>query len=364
MAFDPNAFLASPGLAMANSAMMNLEQLNNRQVNGLQNPVAVFQQQMAQQENQKRLNEQLMLRKARAAQTDKMSDLLYSQREIDLEKAQNPLYDLQRFAEGAGIQDLPLEDQIERYQTFQRGTQAQRAPAASIQEFQQWLQLNPDATPQQRSAAYNNILSPVKFLRDAAGGYLTGSGQTGGLAGSGGYTTDEAIGDAAALTSAETEARERTSNTVDAQAGLSAALSKGNRAVSLIDKAIKAPGREGFTGGSSVLNPVLAYPGSDRADFGVMLDQIKGNVFLEAYQDLKGGGAISDFEANKAEQALARLNNAQSDGAFLEALNDLKEVINTGMEEAKRKAGQTGSPSTPKATMRFNSETGKLEPIR
>jgi hypothetical protein len=78
----------------------------------------------------------------------------------------------------------------------------------------------------------------------------------------------------------------------------------------------------------------------------VLLDQLKGQTFLEAFQSLKGGGAITQVEGTKAEQAIARLNTAQSDEAFEQALRELAEVA----QSAKRRAldlagGQSVSPS-------------------
>ena len=122
-------------------------------------------------------------------------------------------------------------------------------------------------------------------------------------------------------------------------AGLPRVEATSKAAINAIDMAMKHPGLKDAVGFSSVLNPV-ATPGSKRKNFLVLLDQIKGKVFLEAYQSLKGGGQITEVEGKKAQEALARLNTAQSEEEFVSALGELKSVISTGLGMAKSQAGQ------------------------
>jgi hypothetical protein len=70
-----------------------------------------------------------------------------------------------------------------------------------------------------------------------------------------------------------------------------------------------------------------------------VVNQIKGQTFLEAYERLKGGGVITEIEGAKAEQALARLDQAQSDEDFAGALKDLYDVIQSGEQRALQQAG-------------------------
>ena len=45
------------------------------------------------------------------------------------------------------------------------------------------------------------------------------------------------------------------------------------------------------------------------------MEQIRGKNFLTAYQQLKGGGAITEIEGTKAEAAQARLvHRAEQEG--------------------------------------------------
>lgn len=119
-------------------------------------------------------------------------------------------------------------------------------------------------------------------------------------------------------------------------AGLPDAIAKAEEAQSLIESLKSHPGRTLATGTSSLLPTI---PGTAVADFQAQLDQLKGTVFLQAYSQLRGGGAITEIEGQKAEQAIARLNTAQSEEAFVKALDDLKSVIAGGIERMKQRSG-------------------------
>lgn len=97
--------------------------------------------------------------------------------------------------------------------------------------------------------------------------------------------------------------------------------------ISVIDKAINHPGRATATGLSGVLHPSNYIPGTEARDFQVVLDQLGGAAFLQAFESLKGGGQITEVEGKKATDAIARLNRSQSDSEFETALRDLRDVM-------------------------------------
>lgn len=90
-------------------------------------------------------------------------------------------------------------------------------------------------------------------------------------------------------------------------------------------------------------------PGTDTRGFGALVDQVKGQNFMTAFQSLKGAGAITEQEGAKAEKAQARLDRAQSEKDFDVALQDLKEVVMAGMERARQKAGVKNNQAMPAA---------------
>lgn len=73
------------------------------------------------------------------------------------------------------------------------------------------------------------------------------------------------------------------------------------------------------------------------------IDQIKGGVFLQAFNALKGGGQITELEGQKAEAAMARLGTSQSLEDYQEALNELRFYIDIGR---RRKMGEQIPPDT------------------
>ena len=73
------------------------------------------------------------------------------------------------------------------------------------------------------------------------------------------------------------------------------------------------------------------------------IGQLQSNAWLSARQMLKGGGAITDYESQKAEAAVARLERPKGEGEFKQALKDLRDAITAG--EAKLRASQGGPPA-------------------
>jgi len=111
-----------------------------------------------------------------------------------------------------------------------------------------------------------------------------------------------------------------------------------NAQLRVIDQALNHPGRETATGFTSVIDPRNRVPGTDATDFQVLLDQIGGAAFLQGFESLKGGGAITEVEGKKAEQAIARLNRSQSDEEFKKSLEELRSVVAAG--QARLGGGQ------------------------
>jgi hypothetical protein len=85
------------------------------------------------------------------------------------------------------------------------------------------------------------------------------------------------------------------------------------------------------------------------ADSLARYEQLTGVAFLSAYSMLKGGGAITDIEGQKAGAAMARLNRAQSEAEAKQALIDFKEAVDTGLRKLKRAANGGAEPSEPAA---------------
>lgn len=105
------------------------------------------------------------------------------------------------------------------------------------------------------------------------------------------------------------------------------------------------PGLPKATGLQGSLDPRNYIPGTDATNFRVALDQIKGSAFLQAFESLKGGGAITEMEGTRATDAIARLNTAQSTPEFQKALTDFQKVVQSAQSRLKSPAegGASGS---------------------
>lgn len=140
-----------------------------------------------------------------------------------------------------------------------------------------------------------------------------------------------------------------------------------DQTIGLIDQILAHPGLEDAVGvkGASMgfgLFP-SAVPGSDAADFNALLGQLQGKQFLEAFESLKGGGQITQVEGEKATNAIAAMQTAQSEEQFKQAAKAFRDVVEGAKRRAIQKAqgqssGATGSFDAPPAT----ATVGELTP--
>jgi hypothetical protein len=151
----------------------------------------------------------------------------------------------------------------------------------------------------------------------------------------------------------------------EAVTGLGSAIAKGEQALALIDQVANDPSLPSILGiiqGNIPAGTPFIGGGQAGADLGVKIEQLQGQVFLEAFESLKGGGAITEIEGQKAERAKARLQRTQSPEAYRAALGELRDVIENGMIRAQERAenargnlrGASGSSAATGATTDFS----------
>jgi hypothetical protein len=99
--------------------------------------------------------------------------------------------------------------------------------------------------------------------------------------------------------------------------------------------------------------------GTDTASFRSLYESLKGQAFLEAFQRIKGAGAITEVEGTKATQALLKLNKAQSEKEFVKYAREFQENLQKGMALAKQKAGVSQDYRNPvnQPALRWNPQT-------
>lgn len=140
-----------------------------------------------------------------------------------------------------------------------------------------------------------------------------------------------------------TEQKELAEERSKAKSDLSRINDNANLALKTITSIREHPGRSAGLGWSAISS---AIPGSEARGFSNLVDQAKGQTFLEAFNSLRGGGQITEAEGAKATQALARLDRYQSEADFEAALKDLEDVIKAGQKRAQDKVGLGAQPTS------------------
>jgi len=154
-----------------------------------------------------------------------------------------------------------------------------------------------------------------------------------------------------------------------------ALAAKAAQGIDLIDQMIgsdekKTSAHPGFTAavGAKGLSSFFGLKkepiaGTDAADFKSLLNQVTGQAFLEARQALKGGGAITDMEGSKAQTAITRMSEAQSEQAFKAAAKEFRDVLQTAKDRAEKMKTDAvptpaaATPAGPKKIGRFTVES-------
>lgn len=209
------------------------------------------------------------------------------------------------------------------------------------------------------------VLRPeFRFVQTPSGAPVAGNTLTGQVSPTS-VTPEAAIDEAATRKEAEAEAAATGEARGTAVANLPVVLSTSRYALETVDKLLNHPGRSAATGSSRNLGAGLQRFGpwsSAVKDFEVLREQARGQIFLDAYQALKGGGQITEVEGLKAEQAKARMDAAQTDQEYVAALNEFKQAIQRGIQLAQTRAGQQPSPQPQPQTSDIGSLLDKYAP--
>lgn len=143
---------------------------------------------------------------------------------------------------------------------------------------------------------------------------------------------------------------------VAAKQALPGAIANAEEAVNLIDQLVGKPTVKDASGkvieqgtkkhpgfanavGATWLPGARFVPGTDAANFQAAFDQVQGAAFLEAFNVLRGAGAITEKEGAKATAARTRMSLAQSETEFTKAAREYQDVIRKGVQTMQQKAG-------------------------
>ena len=140
-----------------------------------------------------------------------------------------------------------------------------------------------------------------------------------------------------------------------AQAELPAVEMTANRTIKQIDDFVGSPGFDEVFGQIDQFRPNWTMSDKGREAL-TRFKQLSGRAFLEDRAMLKGGGAITDFESNKAEMAVARLERSLNESDAKSALEEFKEAVREGAAKLRAKAGgaapQPAAPAAPSADLK------------
>ena len=129
--------------------------------------------------------------------------------------------------------------------------------------------------------------------------------------------------------------------------GENSAVAKATSAIALLDSITGGadgqpdPALDSITGIIQGRLPPLTQAGTD---LNAKVAQLQGQAFLAAFESLKGGGAITEIEGQKATDAIARLSRTQSPEAFVASLEELRGMLEVGVTRA-RDAARRGAPA-------------------
>ena len=145
-----------------------------------------------------------------------------------------------------------------------------------------------------------------------------------------------------------------------------------DRLVRTLNDIMTHPGLDKTIGNPDILNkPLQMIPQGDRRAFKQKYDQLSGQEFLAAYEQLKGGGGISVEEGRKAEQAISALKDTGiSPEEFKKNAWILRDTVESGIDNRRRQLGQlpkyagTAQQEEAKAWLRNNPNHPKATAVR
>ena len=132
-------------------------------------------------------------------------------------------------------------------------------------------------------------------------------------------------------------------------------MQNAEQSIQSVSDLINHPGLKYLTGTLYGKAPVI--PGTEQASANALLDQIKGQQFLQAYQTLKGGGQITEVEGKKATDALSRMQRSVSQEDFIKAGKEYMGILQKGIQRAQEQAKGNFNPLPKTTPLPTNSQT-------
>jgi hypothetical protein len=103
----------------------------------------------------------------------------------------------------------------------------------------------------------------------------------------------------------------------------------------------------GFTGAVGFGLGAQYIPGTEARGFKARHEEVLGQAFLDAFEALKGGGAITEIEGQKATAARTRMALATSEKEYMDAAREYQGVLKRGIENARSRIQRSGGTPPP-----------------
>lgn len=126
-----------------------------------------------------------------------------------------------------------------------------------------------------------------------------------------------------------------------AQAAAEGDITAADAALEIVGSIRNDPNRERGTGASAIGNMI---PYTKGHDFQKKVEQAKSGAFLQAIQQLRGMGALSNAEGQTATAAVTRMSTSMTEEGFMEALNDYERVVMKGKAQATKRGAAVQQP--------------------
>lgn len=128
-------------------------------------------------------------------------------------------------------------------------------------------------------------------------------------------------------------------NQANAQVALPQAQSDAQSILDTINELRSHKGLDKGVGASSIF--FNRVPGTDAYDFANLHENARGKVFMQAFNSLKGAGAITDLEGKAATNAISEMGDLkQSKESYLNSLSKLESVVKSSLERKQNSAGK------------------------
>jgi hypothetical protein len=85
------------------------------------------------------------------------------------------------------------------------------------------------------------------------------------------------------------------------------------------------------------------FSGTEGKNFEIRHKEVLSQAFLDAFEALKGGGAITEKEGDKATAARTRMDLAQSKEEYITAAREYQGVLKRGVENARARMQRSGT---------------------